>query len=115
MAFQREHGLRPEQITLIHGGDGRRDRAGRIVRGLDILAGEVAAELGWAVIEVKAKWHLGNHAGPVRNQLMIDKHKPTHSMAFGVLVRDGRKTGTGDCFARMRKAGIRPEHWETNG
>ncbi|HZL94048.1 MAG TPA: hypothetical protein VFB99_10405 [Vicinamibacterales bacterium] len=105
LAFQREHGLRPSEITVIHGGNGKRDSFGQIIEGLDILVGDVAMDLGWHVIERKAEWkRLGHAAGPIRNQRMIDEERPTHGMAFG----DIGRPGTGDCVKRMRKAGFEP-------
>jgi predicted Rossmann-fold nucleotide-binding protein len=53
------------------------------------------------LIEVPADWKAhGKAAGPMRNEAMIEHHKPDLVVAF-----PGGK-GTADCVARARKAGI---------
>ena len=53
----------PEDSILIEGA----------ARGADRLAGEVANELGWEVVEIAADWTAyGPRAGPIRNQEMLD-------------------------------------------
>lgn len=48
-----------------------------------------------------AEWlKYGKAAGPIRNQLMIDKHHPSHCVAF-----PGNK-GTRDMVKRAKKAGL---------
>ena len=52
-------------------------------RGADTIAREIAEELGFDVLEVKAQWEkYGRAAGAVRNKLMYDKSHPTVVEAF---------------------------------
>ena len=88
----------PKQITIIEGG----------CRGADEIAGCVAKELGMTVIEEKADWFkYGKAAGPIRNQLMLDKHKPEIVVAFHNDLEHSK--GTKDMLERAKKAGIKTE------
>lgn len=60
------------QTAVIHGG----------ARGADTIAGQIAKEAGWEVIEVKAEWgRYGRGAGPIRNHKMLNMH-PDIVLAF---------------------------------
>jgi hypothetical protein len=83
----------PQGALVIHGG----------AKGADTLAGEVAAELGFAVKVYAADWAKhGRKAGPIRNQQMLDEGQPTEVLAF-----DLGTPGTADMIRRSRKAGLR--------
>lgn len=85
-------------------------------RGVDLIAGTVAKDLGIAVAEYAVDHALDGpwpSAGPRRNRRMFNESKPTHGLAFGPLVRQpgsARTTGTGDMVRVMRRAGI-PVQW----
>lgn len=79
-------------VVVLHGG----------AKGADSLAGKIAQFHEWEVREFPAQWDVhGKAAGPIRNQKMVDE-KPDVALAFPV----GKSTGTRDCMARVRKAGI---------
>jgi hypothetical protein len=81
------------RVLLIHGG----------CRGADALAGKVAQEKGWDVQIYRADWENHGHAaGPIRNQKMLEKSKPTLVLAFPLT--DSR--GTKDMIRRAEKAGV---------
>ena len=76
-----------------------------IIQGGAKGADQFARQWAWRnrseCITEAADWEAhGKAAGPIRNQAMIDKHKPLLVMAFP----GGR--GTADMVARARKAGI---------
>lgn len=76
---------------LVHGG----------ARGADRWAGIWAERRGYKCAVELAYWKRhGKGAGPVRNQLMLDKYAPTHAVAFP----GGR--GTADMVVRLREAGV---------
>ncbi len=77
-------------------------------KGADVLAGEVARELGFKVTEYPADWRAhGKAAGPMRNEQMIAEARPARVLAFTeALMRDQRPTGTSDCVMRALAAGI---------
>jgi hypothetical protein len=86
----------PKQITIIEGG----------CRGADEIAGCLAKDLGMNVIEEKADWFkYGKAAGPIRNQLMLDKHKPELVVAFHNDVDNSK--GTKDMLERAKNAGVK--------
>lgn len=91
----------PPGTTIIHGA----------ARGADSLAGEVAAELGFAVRAYPARWDSeGKAAGPLRNQRMLDS-EPGISRCFAftsALMRGARASGTGDMVGRCLAAGVVP-------
>lgn len=70
-------------------------------RGADSMADEWARDFALEVAAVAADWQThGRAAGPIRNQKMLDEHKPNLVIAFP----GGR--GTADMVDRARKAGI---------
>ena len=72
----------PKRAEVVHGG----------CRGADVLAGEVAEELGLQVRSMPADWHrYGRSAGPIRNQAMLDL-KPTLVLAFATNLAESRGT-----------------------
>ncbi len=77
---------------LIHGG----------ASGADSLAGQWAESRGVPVDVFQADWKkLGQIAGPVRNQRMLDEGKPNGVIAFP------GGTGTADMCRRATAAGIK--------
>jgi len=77
--------------VLIHGG----------ANGADFWAGQWAKSRGVPVIVEKADWALhGKAAGPIRNQWMLDQHKPTLAVAFP------GGPGTGDMVRRIQAARV---------
>lgn len=72
--------------------------------GADLLADTLGRQWGATVVREPADWgQYGKAAGPIRNQKMIDEHKPDVCYAFR---SSGKSNGTDDCVARARKAGI---------
>lgn len=90
----------PAGSVIIHGG----------CRGADMLCGKIARNLGFRVIGILAQWEhyeamgMRNAAGPIRNQTMLDEHKPELVLAFHRFIR--RSKGTRDMVERARKAGF---------
>lgn len=81
--------------TIINGG----------APGTDAMASAYARAHGLTLIEVPADWdRYGRAAGPIRNQLMLDRHRPDLVVAF-----EGGK-GTYDMIRRARNAGYKV--WE---
>jgi 8-oxo-dGTP pyrophosphatase MutT (NUDIX family) len=73
-------------------------------RGADTIAREVAEELGFDVLEVKADWErYGRAAGPVRNKLMYDKSHPDVVEAFHGNI--GASKGTKHMVEYSKKGG----------
>ena len=71
----------PDHPTLIHGG----------ARGADKLAGAVAEEAGWEVVEFPADWdRWGKRAGYIRNAEMVNQF-PDFCLAF---ILNGSKGAT---------------------
>lgn len=69
--------------------------------GADQMADAWGKRLAIDVIPVPALWYLyGKGAGPIRNQLMLDKHTPRLVVAF-----PGGK-GTADMVAKARAANV---------
>lgn len=76
---------------LVHGG----------ARGADRWAGIWADKRGYKCEVVHADWKRhGKGAGPIRNQAMLDKYKPSYAVQFP----GGR--GTADMVYRLNEAGI---------
>lgn len=83
-------------------------------RGADAIAGTVAGSWGWKVHARPADWdRLGKRAGPVRNGEMaaelagaMAEGAKMEGLAFGALDREGKRTGTGDMVARLRRIGV---------
>lgn len=83
--------LPPPDTVIIHGG----------AKGADSLADQWAVTKGVEIEEYKADWiKHGRAAGPIRNQLMLDKGKPDLVIAFP------GGAGTADMVRRAKKAGI---------
>jgi hypothetical protein len=100
-ALDRLHAERKISV-VIEGGQRTRDPKTReIVGGADYWGNRWA---DWRCISFTTMWAdwrtYGAAAGPIRNQLMIDKGRPDLVVAFP----GGR--GTADCVARARAAGI---------
>ena len=69
--------------------------------GADLLASAWARKRGFKYLEVPADWKmLGNAAGPIRNQRMLDEQRPDRGIVF-----PGGK-GTLDMLTRLFYAGI---------
>ena len=84
------------QVTLIHGDAPGADQ---------IAASEASLTYGWDVVPYAADWErLGQAAGPVRNQEMVDT-KPDVVFAFP----GPGSVGTWDAVRRAQRAGIRVE------
>ena len=82
-------------FTIINGGAG----------GADYLARRFAKLWELDCVTVRAEWNKhGKAAGPLRNQKMIDEHKPDMVVAFP------GGTGTADMIRRAKIARI--ETWE---
>jgi hypothetical protein len=64
------------------------------------MAGEFGDRIGVQTVAVMADWSIGRKAGPIRNQRMLDEHKPDLVVAFP----GGR--GTADMVRRARKSGV---------
>ena len=63
----------PAGTTIIHGG----------CRGADIIAGEVAKELGFEIEVFPASWSIyGRGAGPIRNKQMLTEGEPELVIVF---------------------------------
>lgn len=78
-------------LTIIEGG----------ARGADALAREWARDNNVTCISVPADWKAhGKAAGPIRNQRMLDEHKPDQVVAF-----PGGK-GTEDMILRAVRAKV---------
>lgn len=74
-------------------------------RGADLLARQVALELGIEVIGVPAVWNkYGKGAGPIRNQKMLDIGKPEIVLAFHNDISSSK--GTAHMINISKKAGI---------
>lgn len=70
-------------------------------RGADAIARTWAWKRGLLLINEPARWNEhGKAAGPIRNQLMLDKHKPDVCLAMP----GGR--GTADMVSRCEAAGV---------
>ncbi len=108
--IEREFKKLPKDTIIIHGA----------ARGADTLAGFVADKLGMKVMESEkgvkgfpAKWNIyGRGAGPIRNQVMIDKilsypGVPKKVLAFHNNIAES--LGTKDMVTRARKAGLSVE------
>jgi len=75
-------------------------------RGADKISGYIARKHGLEVIPVPAKWNkYGKTAGPIRNQEMLDKYKPSLVVAFHNHIETSK--GTKDMIERAINAGIK--------
>ncbi len=84
--------------VLVHGG----------CLGLDKQAAAVAHERKWnTVIQVDAEWRKYGEkpAGPIRNQAMLNRHKPQYVLAFHPEPPDRcpAHSGTRDCYMRAKR------------
>lgn len=87
-------GLNPAESIVIHGK----------CRGADIIAGEIAQELGLHVAEVPALWDYpiyGKQAGFIRNHAMVKLLNPDRVVAFTLGTR-----GTKDTIDRAKALGV---------
>jgi len=79
--------------TLVHGG----------ARGADLLAAQIAKELGWNIIGMPVTTHdwykHGKKAGIMRNCDMIKTHKPHHAVALHL----NESPGTKHCIGELNK------------
>jgi len=83
-------------IKVIHGA----------ARGADRLAGYAAKSLAMSLVEYPAEWvRLGRAAGPIRNQLMLDKEDVNVVLAFHDDIASSK--GTADMISRAKKKGIK--------
>jgi len=97
-AIRRELSRLPRGSTVVHGACH--------LGGADIIADEVARELGFEVDPMPANWKAhGRAAGPIRNQAMLDKH-PDIQRVLAFHENIARSTGTKDMVARAKAAGI---------
>lgn len=86
-------------ITQLRGCPSRIIEGG--ARGADYMAFEWATRMAVPVVEVYANWDAhGKAAGPIRNQKIIDAHRPAVLIAFP------GGNGTADMVNRARTAGI---------
>ena len=80
--------------------------------GADAIADGIARAMGHVTELHPADWTAhGNAAGPIRNAHMVSLGADA-CYAFGALERNGKRTGTGDCVAKAKRAGIPVKHWE---
>jgi hypothetical protein len=85
---------RDEKLTIIHGD----------APGADRLAKRIGKQWGAEVIDEPADWdQYGKAAGPIRNQKMLDEHKPDVIWAFRSY---GKSSGTDDMVRRGEAAQI---------
>lgn len=85
---------RGERLTVIHGD----------APGADRLAGRLGKQWGAKIVKEPADWDThGKAAGPIRNQKMLDDHKPEIIYAFRTT---GKSNGTDDMVQRAEKAGV---------
>lgn len=84
-----------ESTVIIQGG----------AQSADTLARIIAEQLGYKVETYRADWNkLGNSAGPIRNQRMIDEGHPDIVIAF---FRDvNQSPGTWDMVRRAKQSNI---------
>lgn len=86
----------PKESVIIEGG----------CRGADEISGYLAHQKGMTVFVEKAEWFkYGAAAGPIRNQLVLDKHKPQIVVAFHNDLEHSK--GTKDMLNRAQKAGVK--------
>lgn len=87
----------PSNTIIIEGG----------CRGADLIAREVALEIGLEVVEFPAVWNkYGNAAGPIRNMKMLNA-KPHLVIAFHNDLKNSK--GTKHMVTEARKRGIEVE------
>jgi hypothetical protein len=85
----------PLDTIIIHG----------CARGADKMAGRIAKEMGFTVMEVPANWErYGKSAGPIRNREMLQLG-PDLVIAFHGNINESK--GTKDMLKIAKKAGIK--------
>jgi hypothetical protein len=104
----------PRGTILIHGDCGARDkRTGRAVRGADLLAAEIAEELGLIQVPMPARWTVqGKLAGPIRNKAMVEVLCRLRWCGYRVAVEAfplPSSKGTWNTVHLSEGVGIRPE------
>ena len=84
-------------------------------KGVDQLARQYAAEQGINVVAFPADWTLGNKAGPIRNQEMINWALTRYTNALTEVICIAfplpSSKGTWDCIRRCERAKIRTYVW----
>lgn len=84
-----------EDLVIVHG---------HARSGADALADRIGRKWGAQVVREPADWdRYGKKAGPIRNQKMLDDHKPDVVFAFRTY---GKSNGTDDMCRRAEDAGI---------
>lgn len=94
--------FKTNSITIVEGACRRRGQ-----RSADYLAGLAGKYLGYEVIPVKADWTIGDKAGPIRNQLMLDTYNPCLVAAFHNDIEHSR--GTKNMLDIARRQGFETE------
>ena len=125
IATGQETGIPFPQILVVHGGQGTRDRWGRVTKGLDLILAEQASALGMQIKGFPAdwdtcgpdcppghrrprKWGQGDYcptAGHRRNQKMIDTFGVWYHCVLAFPI--GKSSGTRDCMRRAERVGLR--------
>jgi len=81
-------------------------------RGVDLCAEGLARTLEIPYVGVPARWgELGKRAGPLRNQEMLDRYKPTRVVGFHKSINWSR--GTKDMLTRSKRG--RVDAWLFDG
>ena len=96
------------QVTLIHGGNGKRGNDGKTYQGADEIAHDIAVTFGWTIKRYPADWSLGRKAGPIRNQYAFDHGHPERCLAFGRLTKpdSDADSGTGNMVKICNQGGV---------
>lgn len=101
-AIHRELVQLPPGSTVVHGAHGLRRDGERPTKSADAMADWIAKSLGLIVERHYAEWNRhGNAAGPIRNTVMV---RLGADACFAFPLPGG--TGTADCMAKARRAGI---------
>lgn len=90
---------------IIEGENGKRDRTGRVIKGADLLAREVADEMDIPVDPYRPDWSRGLRGGPERNTRMLIEGKPDLVMAFHEHLF-GKSKGTKDMVRQAILFGV---------
>lgn len=92
-------GLDPKIHRIIQGG----------CRGIDIIARDIALELGFKVVTIEADWRpngkYDRSAGPRRNAEMLKQYPPDHVYLFHDDIE--HSTGTANMLWLCEKAGVK--------
>lgn len=74
-------------------------------KGADLLAGEVAEEMGFEVHPYPAAWSVfGRAAGPIRNTQMLDEEDPDIVWGFHDWIENSK--GTRDMMRQAQRRGV---------